>query len=54
MQMFGVLGEHDDGCPIERLALSCDQKWLASCSHDCTVKFWSAAELFVKVDFRYF
>lgn len=43
---FGSLGEHEEDMPIERLALSRDKKWVASCSHDQTVRFWNATELF--------
>ena len=44
-KFIGILGDHDD-MPIERLAFSRDKKWLASCSHDSSVKFWNACELF--------
>lgn len=36
-KLLGVIGEHDE-FPVERLALSRDDAFLASCSHDCTVK----------------
>jgi WD40 repeat protein len=53
--LLGVLGEHEDECPIEQLALSRDKLFVASCSHDQTVKFWSATDLFeVCFDFSYF
>lgn len=45
-KLLGVLGEHDDEFPIEQLALSRDQRFIASCSHDQTVRFWSATDLF--------
>ncbi len=44
-RLLGVLGEHEEDFPIERLALSRDRRYLASCSHDQTVKFWDALEL---------
>lgn len=36
-KLLGVIGEHDE-FPVERLSLSRDESFLASCSHDCTVK----------------
>ena len=44
-QFLGVIGEHED-FPIERLAYSRDKKYLASCSHDNTVKFWNVSTFF--------
>ena len=38
-QFIGVLGEHD-GYPIERLSISSDRAYLASCSHDLNLKLW--------------
>ncbi|KAF8926609.1 hypothetical protein BGZ52_005391, partial [Haplosporangium bisporale] len=35
----GIVGEHDD-FPIEVIRLSHDKTYLASCSHDDTVRFW--------------
>ncbi|KAL4447647.1 hypothetical protein ABPG75_004866 [Micractinium tetrahymenae] len=43
-KMLGVLGEHAD-YPIERLAMSPDSNFLASASHDNTVKLWDLAQL---------
>eukprot|EP00455_Lapot_gusevi_P018403 TRINITY_DN2003_c0_g1_i5.p1 TRINITY_DN2003_c0_g1~~TRINITY_DN2003_c0_g1_i5.p1 ORF type:complete len:396 (+),score=105.46 TRINITY_DN2003_c0_g1_i5:58-1245(+) len=45
--LVGVLGEHEE-FPIERMAFSRDKNFLASCSHDQTVKFWDARDLFVQ------
>ncbi|CAG8454110.1 14633_t:CDS:10 [Ambispora leptoticha] len=42
----GVIGDHGDDMPIERIRLSYDQNYLASCSHDNTVKFWDIGFLF--------
>ncbi|EDQ92783.1 uncharacterized protein MONBRDRAFT_21907 [Monosiga brevicollis MX1] len=39
-KVLGVLGEHN-AYPIERVRLSGDEAYLASCSHDKTVRFWS-------------
>jgi len=44
-QLLGVIGEHED-LPIERLALSRDKKYIASCSHDNSVKFWNVSFFF--------
>ena len=38
--LVGVLGQHEN-FPIECIHLSHDKKFLASCSHDNSVKFWS-------------
>ncbi|KAG9302850.1 hypothetical protein G9A89_009627 [Geosiphon pyriformis] len=40
----GVIGDHED-LPIERIRLSYDQQYLASCSHDNSVKFWDVGFL---------
>jgi WD40 repeat protein len=37
-KLIGVVGEH--AFPIESIKLSRDGKYLGSCSHDNTVKFW--------------
>ncbi|GAB1601786.1 WD repeat-containing protein 55-like [Argonauta hians] len=39
-RFLGVIGRHVD-FPVENLSLSRDKKYLASCSHDQTVKFWN-------------
>lgn len=39
-----MVGEHDE-FPIENLSLSHDKIFLASCSHDQTVKFWKVDNL---------
>lgn len=44
-RLLGVIGEHPD-FPIERIKLSRDNRFLASCSHDLTVKFWNMEEIF--------
>ena len=38
-KLLGVVGDHDE-FPVERIAMSQDRKFLASCSHDSTVQFW--------------
>lgn len=38
----GVVGVHSD-FPIERLALSTCKRWLASASHDQSIKIWDVA-----------
>jgi len=38
-KLLGIVGEHRN-FPIERIRLSRDKKYLGSCSHDNTVKFW--------------
>jgi WD40 repeat protein len=44
-----VLGKHED-LPVEKLCLSEDRELLASCSHDCTVRFLSPwVYLFIKL-----
>lgn len=43
-KMLGVLGAHAD-YPIERLTLSEDARWLASASHDSTIKVWDLSVL---------
>ncbi|GAB4816296.1 hypothetical protein N2152v2_003342 [Parachlorella kessleri] len=43
-KMLGVIGEHAD-FPIERLALSSDRAFLASASHDNSVKLWDLRAL---------
>lgn len=43
-RMLGILGEHSD-YPIERLSMSADKAFLASASHDNTVKLWDLSQL---------
>ncbi|KAF9101221.1 hypothetical protein BGX27_011562 [Mortierella sp. AM989] len=40
----GIVGEHED-FPIECIRLSHDKTYLASCSHDDTVRFWDVRYL---------
>ncbi|EKX48261.1 hypothetical protein GUITHDRAFT_86068 [Guillardia theta CCMP2712] len=44
-KLLGVIGEHD-GCPVEHIQMSHDNKFLASSSHDNTVRFWNISYLF--------
>ncbi|KAI9221702.1 WD40-repeat-containing domain protein [Blastocladiella britannica] len=39
-KLLGVIGSHED-FPVENMAASHDRRWLATCSHDATVQFWS-------------
>eukprot|EP00281_Chroomonas_sp_CCMP1168_P027158 CAMPEP_0206248846 /NCGR_PEP_ID=MMETSP0047_2-20121206/20590_1 /ASSEMBLY_ACC=CAM_ASM_000192 /TAXON_ID=195065 /ORGANISM="Chroomonas mesostigmatica_cf, Strain CCMP1168" /LENGTH=366 /DNA_ID=CAMNT_0053674523 /DNA_START=51 /DNA_END=1151 /DNA_ORIENTATION=- len=48
-KLLGVIGEHE-GYPVEHLAVSFDKKYLGSCSHDNTVKFWDVSELYEEGD----
>lgn len=43
-RLLGVVGVHSD-FPIERLALSTCKRWLASASHDQSVKLWDVQYL---------
>lgn len=42
----GVIGDHGEDFPIERVRLAHDRRFLASCSHDLSVKFWDVRWLF--------
>ena len=42
--LLGVVGEHSE-FPVERLALSPSRAWLASASHDTSVKLWDVSHL---------
>ncbi|RUS21477.1 WD40-repeat-containing domain protein [Endogone sp. FLAS-F59071] len=42
----GVVGDHGEDFPIERVRLAHDRRFLASCSHDLSVKFWDVKWLF--------
>mmetsp|Transcript_43090 Transcript_43090/g.52256 ORF Transcript_43090/g.52256 Transcript_43090/m.52256 type:complete len:368 (+) Transcript_43090:76-1179(+) len=46
-KLVGVVGEHMDS-PIEHLAFSSDRRYLASASHDNTIKLWDVA--FITLD----
>eukprot|EP00474_Spongospora_subterranea_P010283 CRZ10741.1 hypothetical protein [Spongospora subterranea] len=43
-KLLGVIGQYD--FPVERIRLSHDKQWIASCAHDGAVKFWEAGYLF--------
>jgi len=43
--LVGIVGEHED-FPIERMRLSHDNLYLASSSHDNTIKFWNLKYLY--------
>jgi WD40 repeat protein len=42
----GVLGDHGEDFPIERVRLSHDEHYLASCGHDLQLRFWDTNFLF--------
>ncbi|RUP50911.1 WD40-repeat-containing domain protein [Jimgerdemannia flammicorona] len=42
----GVVGDHGEDFPIERVRLSHDRRFLGSCSHDLSVRFWDVGWLF--------
>ena len=44
-RILGTVGEHSGGFPVESLSLSHCGRWLASCSHDQTVKFSDVREV---------
>jgi hypothetical protein len=44
-KLLGVLGEHEEDMPVERLALAGDKSLLASMSHDACVKLWDMSIL---------
>ncbi len=44
-KMMGVVGEHGE-LPIEGMALSRDNRFLATWSHDWCIKFWNVAYLY--------
>ncbi|KAI8048795.1 WD40-repeat-containing domain protein, partial [Syncephalis plumigaleata] len=39
-KFIGCIGEHDH-FPVERIALTHDRRFLGSCSHDQTIRFWN-------------
>jgi len=43
--MLGIVGEHGE-YPIENMALSHDNRFLTTSSHDHCIKFWNVAYLF--------
>ncbi|KAJ1729515.1 WD repeat-containing protein jip5 [Coemansia biformis] len=44
-KLVGVAGDHQ-ALPVEKVVLSHDQQWLASCSHDHMVHFWDIGYIF--------
>jgi WD40 repeat protein len=48
-QFLGCVGEHGP-FPIEKLACSHDQTYLASCSHDESIKFWNVVDFYASDD----
>ncbi|KAJ2079429.1 WD domain repeat-containing protein 55 [Coemansia sp. RSA 988] len=44
-KLVGIAGDHQ-ALPVEKVVLSYDQQWLASCSHDHMVHFWDIGYIF--------
>ncbi|KAJ2713439.1 WD repeat-containing protein jip5 [Coemansia spiralis] len=44
-KLVGIAGDHQ-ALPVEKVVLSHDQQWLASCSHDHMVHFWDIGYIF--------
>ncbi|BFZ24461.1 hypothetical protein BsWGS_27500 [Bradybaena similaris] len=44
-RVLGIVGQHEEGFPVESMSLTADQAFVASCSHDQRVKFWNVDEL---------
>lgn len=44
-KLIGVVGQHADDMPVERLALAADKQVLASMSHDSCVQLWDLSIL---------
>ncbi|CEI98590.1 Putative Carbonic anhydrase [Rhizopus microsporus] len=42
----GILGDHEDEFPIERIVLTHDRAYMASCGHDLSLRFWNVEFLF--------
>jgi hypothetical protein len=40
---MGIVGQHPNEMPVEQMALSRDGKFLASISHDESIRFWDLA-----------
>eukprot|EP01135_Chromosphaera_perkinsii_P004786 Nk52_evm17s296 gene=Nk52_evmTU17s296 len=48
-KLLGLVGHHSD-FPLEKICISSGNQFMASCSHDKTVKFWDAQFLFDEDD----
>ncbi|EGG19964.1 WD40 repeat-containing protein [Cavenderia fasciculata] len=44
-KLLGVIGEHQ-GFPVEKMAISRDNRYLGSISHDLSLKFWNVFHLY--------
>ena len=44
-KLIGIVGEHDEEFPVERICRSYDNSLIASISHDSVVKFWDISYL---------
>jgi len=42
----GVIGDHGEEFPIERIRLADNKKYMGSCAHDNSIHFWDVAHLF--------
>lgn len=40
---MGIVGQHPNEMPVEQMALSRDSKYLATISHDESIRFWDIA-----------
>ncbi|OZJ04549.1 hypothetical protein BZG36_02694 [Bifiguratus adelaidae] len=49
-KLLGIIGDHGEDFPIERIHLSHDKKYLGSCSHDQSVRLWDVQWLFDEDD----
>ncbi|KAG0737593.1 hypothetical protein G6F23_010247 [Rhizopus arrhizus] len=45
-QFEGILGDHGEDFPIEKMAVGFDEKYLASCGHDLHLRFWNIEFLY--------
>jgi hypothetical protein len=46
----GVIGDHGEEFPIERIRLADNKKYMGSCAHDNSIHFWDVAHLFEEQD----
>ncbi|KAJ2960557.1 hypothetical protein NQZ79_g4139 [Umbelopsis isabellina] len=46
----GVIGDHGEEFPIERIRLADNKKYVGSCAHDNGIHFWDVAHLFEEDD----
>ncbi|CAM0136757.1 WD repeat-containing protein jip5 [Umbelopsis sp. WA50703] len=46
----GIIGDHGEEFPIERIRLADNKKYMGSCAHDNCIHFWDVAHLFEEDD----